>query len=157
MQARSASHAMSPQHMAESESAADLHASEVTSPGLWRQRKREVKEVEEHAGAPGTHMAAFELSPLLSESGHAVHGVPPCCSPLPPSFLLPHLPATCSPVCPVVYFPWLNRGTNFSMEERQQLRLEGLLPPVVESLDLQAERWGQRRCLLHPAASARPC
>jgi hypothetical protein len=35
-----------------SESEADLHAKEVTSPGLWKQRKHEVKQVEEHAGAP---------------------------------------------------------------------------------------------------------
>lgn len=51
-------------------------------------------------------------------------------------------------LCAVIYFPWLNRGTNFSPEEREQLRLEGLLPTVVESLDLQAERWGRRRCSL---------
>lgn len=35
---------------------------------------------------------------------------------------------------------WLNKGTNFTMEERQKLKLEGLLPPNYESLDLQAER-----------------
>ena len=35
---------------------------------------------------------------------------------------------------------WLNRGTNFSLEERKQKNLEGLLPPAVESLSLQAER-----------------
>lgn len=75
-----------------SESEADLHAKEVTSPGLWKQRKHEVKQVEEHAGAP------------------------------------------------VIWTAWINRGTNFSLEERSKLRLEGLLPPVVESLDLQAER-----------------
>jgi hypothetical protein len=40
----------------------------------------------------------------------------------------------------VIWAPWLNRGTNFSHEERAALRLEGLLPPVVESLELQAER-----------------
>ncbi|EFN55561.1 hypothetical protein CHLNCDRAFT_35453 [Chlorella variabilis] len=83
---------MSFHHDTRSESAADLHAKEVTSPGLWKQRKREVKQVEEQAGAP------------------------------------------------VIWVSWLNRGTNFSHEERQELRLEGLLPPVVESLDLQAER-----------------
>ncbi|KAL4430559.1 hypothetical protein ABPG77_005799 [Micractinium sp. CCAP 211/92] len=73
-------------------SAQDLHARDVALPGLWQQRKREVKELEEHAGAP------------------------------------------------VMWVSWLNRGTNFSLEERDELRLEGLLPPVVESLDLQAER-----------------
>lgn len=45
--------AMSFHHDTRSESAADLHAKEVTSPGLWKQRKREVKQVEEQAGAPG--------------------------------------------------------------------------------------------------------
>lgn len=38
----------------ESESAAEaVEAAEVTAPGLWTQRKRAVKEVEEHGGAPG--------------------------------------------------------------------------------------------------------
>ncbi|KAL4436957.1 hypothetical protein ABPG75_004096 [Micractinium tetrahymenae] len=73
-------------------SAQDLHARDVALPGLWKQRKREVKELEEHAGAP------------------------------------------------VIWVSWLNRGTNFSLVEREELRLEGLLPPVVESLDLQANR-----------------
>ncbi len=44
----------------------------------------------------------------------------------------------CYPLCAVMWVSWLNRGTNFSLEERDELRLEGLLPPVVESLDLQA-------------------
>lgn len=35
---------------------------------------------------------------------------------------------------------WLNRGTNFSSAEREELRLEGLLPPVIESLELQVRR-----------------
>lgn len=73
-------------------SALDLHAHDVAQPGLWHQRKREVKEMEEQAGAP------------------------------------------------VLWASWLNRGTNFSLIEREELRLEGLLPPVVESLALQADR-----------------
>jgi hypothetical protein len=83
---------MDTHHVVHSESALDLLSKEVTEPGLWQQRKHEIKAVEEQAGAP------------------------------------------------VICVPWLNRGTNFSEEERQQLRLEGLLPPVVEDLELQAER-----------------
>ena len=37
--------------------------------------------------------------------------------------------------------PLRRPGTNFSSEERRYRHLEGLLPPAVESLDLQAERW----------------
>ena len=37
----------------QSESAQDLHARDVAQPGLWKQRKKEVKSVEESAGAPG--------------------------------------------------------------------------------------------------------
>jgi len=36
--------------------------------------------------------------------------------------------------------PVLNRGTNFSQDERESKNLRGLLPPRVESLELQAER-----------------
>ena len=36
--------------------------------------------------------------------------------------------------------PALNKGTAFSQAERRQLGLEGLLPPRVESLELQVER-----------------
>lgn len=49
----------------------------------------------------------------------------------------------------MIWVSWLNRGTNFSLVEREELRLEGLLPPVVESLDLQA-----RAPLLAVAAAA---
>jgi len=35
---------------------------------------------------------------------------------------------------------WLNRGTGFSHEQRRQLKLEGLLPPNCETLQLQSER-----------------
>ena len=48
--------------------------------------------------------------------------------------MLPH------PRRAVLWASWLNRGTNFGREEREQLRIEGLLPPVVESLELQARR-----------------
>ena len=43
------------QQKAEQRSAStnDLLAMEPTQPGLWRQRKREVRELEEEAGAPG--------------------------------------------------------------------------------------------------------
>ncbi|GAB4813553.1 hypothetical protein N2152v2_000599 [Parachlorella kessleri] len=40
----------------------------------------------------------------------------------------------------VLWNPWLNKGTNFSQEERRHRNMEGLLPPVEESLELQAER-----------------
>uniref|UniRef100_A0A7S1SX40 Malic enzyme n=1 Tax=Tetraselmis chuii TaxID=63592 RepID=A0A7S1SX40_9CHLO len=41
---------------------------------------------------------------------------------------------------PLTWNPVLNRGTNFSRAERQEKHLRGLLPPRVESLDVQAER-----------------
>ncbi|MET7331109.1 NAD-dependent malic enzyme [Nonomuraea sp. NPDC005650] len=40
----------------------------------------------------------------------------------------------------VLHEPLLNKGTAFSREERAELGLEGLLPPVVESLDEQVRR-----------------
>lgn len=40
----------------------------------------------------------------------------------------------------VLWNSWLNKGTNFSREERKYRNMEGLLPPVEESLELQAER-----------------
>lgn len=136
-------------------------------PGLWKQRKREVKELEEEAGAPGElQSAAWWLVSVPAVEGGGGEGVGEgggrarsvckqrgstllsvgdgsarggrarggwlkrrrCCR--------PSLPA--SPPA-VIWAAWLNRGTNFSREEREALRLEGLLPPVVESLDLQAE------------------
>lgn len=36
--------------------------------------------------------------------------------------------------------PFLNKGTAFTTEERKTYRLEGLLPPAVETIELQAER-----------------
>src|SRR5271155_2069673 len=36
--------------------------------------------------------------------------------------------------------PVRNKGTAFTLEERRKYRLEGLLPPAVESLDRQVER-----------------
>ena len=36
--------------------------------------------------------------------------------------------------------PFLNKGTAFTAEERKAYRLEGLLPPAVETIELQAER-----------------
>ncbi|CAL5222208.1 g4539 [Coccomyxa viridis] len=41
---------------------------------------------------------------------------------------------------PIVWIPFLNRGTNFTPEERRRKRLEGLVPPAVEPIELQAER-----------------
>eukprot|EP00891_Asterochloris_glomerata_P000944 jgi/Astpho2/944/Aster-00780 len=41
---------------------------------------------------------------------------------------------------PLLFQPVLNRGTNFTIEERKQHHLEGLLPPKVETLEEQAER-----------------
>lgn len=159
-------------------SAQDLHARDVAAPGLWKQRKREVKELEEHAGAPSAccprpgaplpskHVpAAVPAGGSLGNdggsrpcSGFRVHLRVPrplvapavtCCrsgwlgnlhrqrlSRPPRSRKLPP-PCRCPPPA-VTWVPWLNRGTNFSLAEREELRLEGLLPPVVESLDLQA-------------------
>ncbi|HEY1417559.1 MAG TPA: NAD-dependent malic enzyme, partial [Myxococcaceae bacterium] len=36
--------------------------------------------------------------------------------------------------------PIFNRGTAFSLDERTRLRLDGLLPPVVETLEQQCAR-----------------
>ena len=36
--------------------------------------------------------------------------------------------------------PFLNKGTAFTQEERKAYQLEGLLPPAVETIELQAER-----------------
>jgi len=41
---------------------------------------------------------------------------------------------------PTIWIPFLNRGTAFSKEDRRRLRLEGLLPPAVETLSQQAAR-----------------
>lgn len=41
---------------------------------------------------------------------------------------------------PLIWNPVLNKGTRFGQTERMLKRLLGLLPPVVESLELQAER-----------------
>lgn len=45
--------------------------------------------------------------------------------------------------------PVLNRGTGFSLEERAQLRLRGLLPPKVETLEEQVDRV-VRNCAAKP-------
>lgn len=37
-------------------------------------------------------------------------------------------------------FPLLNKGSAFSVEERRNFNLSGLLPEVVESIEEQAER-----------------
>ncbi|MCA9233953.1 MAG: NAD-dependent malic enzyme [Planctomycetales bacterium] len=42
--------------------------------------------------------------------------------------------------------PLLNKGTAFSLEERQKLRLTGLLPPHVDSLDEQVDRAYEAFC-----------
>ena len=36
--------------------------------------------------------------------------------------------------------PFLNKGTAFSLEEREKAGISGLLPPVVETIDQQAAR-----------------
>ncbi|RQO68120.1 NAD-dependent malic enzyme [Aquitalea sp. FJL05] len=41
---------------------------------------------------------------------------------------------------PLLHEPKLNKGTAYSVEERRQLGLEGLLPHAVENLDRQVER-----------------
>lgn len=40
----------------------------------------------------------------------------------------------------VLFNPVLNKGTNFTKQEREEKHLQGLVPPVYESLELQAER-----------------
>jgi malate dehydrogenase (oxaloacetate-decarboxylating) len=44
--------------------------------------------------------------------------------------------------------PAFNKGTAFSLSERRALGLEGLLPPQVESLELQVQRCWEAFCLL---------
>lgn len=41
---------------------------------------------------------------------------------------------------PTIWIPLLNRGTSFGKDERRRLRLEGLVPPAVETLSQQAAR-----------------
>lgn len=41
---------------------------------------------------------------------------------------------------PLIWNPFLNLGTSFTTEQRKEYNVEGLLPPHVESLDLQAAR-----------------
>ena len=36
--------------------------------------------------------------------------------------------------------PWLNKGTAFTTQERQALGLDGLIPPVVETIEEQSAR-----------------
>lgn len=105
-------------------------------PGLWRQRKREVKELEEEAGAPGGWVGWFqnEQASVCVRGAEVEEGR--VLGPRPPHRPWRH---PWLPISAVIWAAWLNRGTNFSREEREALRLEGLLPPVVESLDLQAE------------------
>ncbi len=55
--------AASTQQLARSESASDLHAKDVTKPGLWRQRKKEIRHTEEAAGAPGEVSTAICCRP----------------------------------------------------------------------------------------------
>ncbi|KAK9841954.1 hypothetical protein WJX81_000859 [Elliptochloris bilobata] len=41
---------------------------------------------------------------------------------------------------PLIWNPDMNKGTAFTAEERKEKGLEGLLPPIVETIELQAER-----------------
>ena len=40
----------------------------------------------------------------------------------------------------VLHNPELNKGTAFTLDERDRLGLEGLLPPAVETLELRIRR-----------------
>ena len=40
----------------------------------------------------------------------------------------------------ILHDPLWNKGTAFSMPERDRLNLRGLLPPIVRDLDMQIER-----------------
>jgi malate dehydrogenase (oxaloacetate-decarboxylating)(NADP+) len=51
----------------------------------------------------------------------------------------------------ILHSPSFNKGTAFSAEERNGLGLRGLLPPVVETIDVQLQR-----TLLHLRSFALP-
>lgn len=52
-----------------------------------------------------------------------------------------HSPALFTPkAADIVHIPTYNKGTAFNEEERKQLKLRGLLPPRVETLEMQVGR-----------------
>ena len=44
--------------------------------------------------------------------------------------------------------PFLNKGTAFTMEEREEYNLAGLLPPVVQTIEEQARQAYENVCRL---------
>lgn len=118
---------------------------------------REIREAEELAGAPidlhswesvrpacccccRASVTAAALPAVLCRR-RAICDADICGKPAAPCPNLPVLLLCCA----VIWASWLNRGTNFAQEEREQLRIEGLLPPVFESMDLQVSGWAKLR------------
>ncbi|KAJ6955055.1 NAD-dependent malic enzyme 62 kDa isoform [Populus alba x Populus x berolinensis] len=53
----------------------------------------------------------------------------------------------------ILHDPWFNKGTAFSMTERDRLDIRGLLPPNVMSSEQQIQRFSMFSCLILAALS----